>query len=94
MVRRYAHVQPNTVLKNDGLKEYTVTNVHSYDSLTNVEKQSFASLSGQTLYMHGARNDKDGYYDAFFTTNFLVGGERTAYKVSNISFTPSSLPKN
>ena len=35
----YAHAQLNIVPKNDGLKEYTVTNAHPYDSLTNVEKR-------------------------------------------------------
>lgn len=51
----YAHAQLNIVPKNDGLKEYTVTNAHPYDSLTNVEKRSFTSLPGQTLYMHGVK---------------------------------------
>ena len=54
----YAHAQLNIVPKNDGLKEYTVTNAHPYDSLTNVEKRSFTSLPGQTLYMHGVKNDR------------------------------------
>lgn len=58
----YAQAQLNIVPKSDGLKEYTVTNALPYDSLTNVEKRSFASLPGQTLYMHGARNDGDGYW--------------------------------
>ena len=40
----YAQAQLNIVPKSDGLKEYTVTNAHPYDSLTNVEKRSFASL--------------------------------------------------
>ncbi len=40
----YAQAQLNIVPKNDGLKEYTVTNAHPYDSLTNVEKRSFTSL--------------------------------------------------
>ena len=61
----YAHAQLNIVPKNDGLKEYTVTNAHPYDSLTNVEKRSFTSLPGQTLYMHGVKNDRNGYWDAF-----------------------------
>ena len=69
----YAQAQLNIVPKSDGLKEYTVTNALPYDSLTNVEKRSFASLPGQTLYMHGARNDGDGYWDAFYTSNFLAG---------------------
>ena len=56
----YAHAQLNIVPKNDGLKEYTVTNAHPYDSLTNVEKRSFTSLPGQTLYMHGVKNDRNG----------------------------------
>ena len=30
----YAHAQLNIVPKSDGLKEYTVTNAHPYDSLT------------------------------------------------------------
>ena len=67
----YAHAQLNIVPKNDGLKEYTVTNAHPYDSLTNVEKRSFTSLPGQTLYMHGVKNDRNGYWDAFYTVNFL-----------------------
>ena len=58
----YAHAQLNIVPKNDGLKEYTVTNAHPYDSLTNVEKRSFTSLPGQTLYMHGVKNDSNGYW--------------------------------
>ena len=85
----YAQAQLNIVPKSDGLKEYTVTNAHPYDSLTNVEKRSFASLPGQTLYMHGARNDGDGYWDAFYTSNFLAGDDRTVYKAVNISSTPA-----
>lgn len=68
----YAQAQLNIVPKSDGVKEYTVTNAQPYDSLTNVEKRSFASLPGQILYMHGARNDGDGYWDAFYTSNFLA----------------------
>lgn len=78
----YAHAQLNIVPKNDGLKEYTVTNAHPYDSLTNVEKRSFTSLPGQTLYMHGVKNDRNGYWDAFYTVNFLTGDDRTVYKAS------------
>lgn len=85
----YAQAQLNIVPKSDGLKEYTVTNALPYDSLTNVEKRSFASLPGQTLYMHGARNDGDGYWDAFYTSNFLAGDDRTVYKAVNISSTPA-----
>lgn len=85
----YAQAQLNIVPKSDGLKEYTVTNALPYDSLTNVEKRSFASLPGQTLYMHGARNDRDGYWDAFYTSNFLAGDDRTVYKAVNISSTPA-----
>lgn len=51
----YAVAQLNIIPKNDGLKEYTVQNAQPYDSLTNVESRSFASLPGQTLYMHGAK---------------------------------------
>lgn len=69
----YAVAQLNIIPKNDGLKEYTVQNAQPYDSLTNVESRSFASLPGQTLYMHGAKNDSRGYYEAFFTGNFLDG---------------------
>ena len=85
----YAHAQLNIVPKNDGLKEYTVTNAHPYDSLTNVEKRSFTSLPGQTLYMHGVKNDRNGYWDAFYTVNFLTGDDRTVYKAVNISTTPA-----
>lgn len=85
----YAHAQLNIVPKNDGLKEYTVTNAHPYDSLTNVEKRSYASLPGQTLFMHGARNDSRGYYEVFFTGNFLNGGKHPVYKVDGMSVTPA-----
>ena len=85
----YAHAQLNIVPKSDGLKEYTVTNAQPYDSLTNVEKRSFASLPGQILYMHGARNDRDGYWDTFYTSNFLTGDDRTVYKAVNIRSTPA-----
>ena len=85
----YAHAQLNIVPKIDGLKAYTVTNAHPYDSLTNVEKRSFTSLPGQTLYMHGVKNDRNGYWDAFYTVNFLTGDDRTVYKAVNISTTPS-----
>lgn len=90
----YAHAQLNIVPKNDGLKEYTVTNAHPYDSLTNVEKRSFTSLPGQTLYMHGVKNDRNGYWDAFYTVNFLTGDDRTVYKAVNISTTPFLLSSN
>ena len=85
----HAEAQLNIVPKNDGIKEYTVANAQPYDSLTNVEERSFASLPGQTLYMHGARNDGDGYWDAFYTVNFLTGDDRTVYKAVNISTTPA-----
>ena len=81
----YAHAQLNIVPKNDGLKEYTVTNAHPYDSLTNVEKRSFTSLPGQTLYMHGVKNDRNGYWDAFYTVNFLTGDDRTVYIYTKFS---------
>ena len=63
----YAVAQLNIIPKNDGLKEYTVQNAQPYDSLANVDNRSFASLPGQTLYMHGAKNDSRGYYEVFFT---------------------------
>ena len=85
----HAKAQLNIVPQNDEVKEYTVQNAQPYDSLTNVDKRSFASLPGQTLYMHGARNDQDGYWDAFFTANFLTSDERTVYKAVNISVTPA-----
>ena len=85
----HAEAQLNIVPKNDGIKEYTVANAQPYDSLTNVEKRSFAALPGQTLFMHGARNDRDGYWDAFYTSNFLTGDDRTVYKAVNISTTPA-----
>lgn len=84
-----AEAQLNIVPSRDGVKEYTTANAQPYDSLTNVERRSFASLPGQTLYMHGARNDGDGYWDAFYTSNFLTGDERTVYKAVNISSTPA-----
>lgn len=85
----YAEAQLNIVSKNDGLKEYTVQNAQPYDSLVNVDKQSFTSLPGQTLYMHGAKNDSRGYYEVFFTGNFLDGGKYPVYKVEGVSMTPA-----
>lgn len=85
----YAVAQLNIIPKNDGLKEYTVQNAQPYDSLTNVESRSFASLPGQTLYMHGAKNDSRGYYEAFFTGNFLDGKNHPVYKMDGVSVTPA-----
>ncbi len=85
----YAEAQLNIVTRNSGMKEYTVQNAQSYDSLTNVEERSFAALPGQTLYMHGARNDSRGYYDTFFTGNFLAGSGRQVYKDDGLGNTPA-----
>lgn len=85
----YAEAQLNIVTRNSGMKEYTVQNAQPYDSLTNVEERSFASLPGQTLYMHGARNDSRGYYDTFFTDNFLAGSGRQVYKDDGLGNTPA-----
>lgn len=85
----YAEAQLNIVTRNSGMKEYTVQNAQPYDSLTNVEERSFAALPGQTLYMHGARNDSRGYYDTFFTGNFLVGSGRLVYKDDGQGNTPA-----
>lgn len=54
-----------------------------------MEERSFAALPGQTLYMHGARNDSRGYYDTFFTGNFLVGSGRQVYKDDGQGNTPA-----
>ena len=85
----YAEAQLNIVTRNSGMKEYTVQNAQPYDSLTNVEERSFAALPGQTLYMHGARNDSRGYYDTFFTGNVLVGSGRQVYKDDGQGNTPA-----
>ena len=85
----YAVAQLNIIPKNDGLKEYTVQNAQPYDSLTNVESRSFASLPGQTLYMHGAKNDSRGYYEVFFTGNFLDGEKQQVYQMDGVSVTPA-----
>lgn len=85
----YAKAQLNIVPKNDELKEYTVRNAMPYDSLTNVEERSYTSLPGQTLFMHGAGNDSRGYYEVFFTGNFLDGGKHPVYKVDGVSVTPA-----
>lgn len=81
--------QLNIVPKSNGMKEYTLQSAMPYDSLTNVEERSYASLPGQTLFMHGARNDNRGYYEVFFTGNFLDGGKHPVYKVDGISVTPA-----
>lgn len=85
----YAEAQLNIVPQNNGMKEYTVQNALPYDSLANVESRSFASLPGQTLYMHGAKNDSRGYYEVFFTGNFLDGEKHPVYKVDGVSMTPA-----
>ncbi|WP_270629139.1 hypothetical protein [Parabacteroides distasonis] len=64
-------------------------NAQPYDSLTNVESRSFASLPGQTLYMHGAKNDSRGYYEVFFTGNFLDGEKQPVYQMDGVSVTPA-----
>lgn len=85
----YAKAQLNIVSKGNDLKEYTIRNAPTYDSIRNVDKQSVASLPGQTLYMHGARNDKQGYYEAFFTENFLDNKKHPVYKADGVSMTPA-----
>ncbi len=86
----YAEAQLNIVSKGNGLKEYTVHNALPYDSILNVESRSYASLPGQTLFMHGAKNDQNGYYEVFFTGNFLEGGQPPVYKVDGVRVTPAS----
>lgn len=84
----YAKAQLNIMPGNNGIKEYTAENAQPYDSLTDVE--SYAALPGQTLYMHGAgRNDRGGYYEAFFTGNFIMG-KASVYKADNTGNTPAS----
>lgn len=85
----YAKAQLNIVPQNKGMIEYTVKNALPYDSLANVESRSFASLPGQTLYMHGAKNDSRGYYEVFFTGNFLDGEKHPVYKADGVSVTPA-----
>lgn len=84
----HVKAQLNIVKKNDGIKEYTTENSLPYDSIMNLCTESFPSLPGQTLFMHGAKNDQHGYDDTFFTDNFLLD-KRNIYKVDNVCFTPS-----
>lgn len=81
--------QLNIIPQNGGLKEYTIDNALPYDSLSNVDKRSFSSLPGQTLYMHGMKNVNQGYYEVFWTGNFLDGGKYPVYKVNGVSVTPT-----
>ncbi len=81
--------QLNIIPKNSGIKEYSMGNALPYDSIYNVEERSFASLPGQTLYMHGTRNDSRGYYEAFFTDNFLDDGNHQVYKADGLGVTPA-----
>lgn len=85
----HAGAQLNIIPESNGMKEYSMKNALPYDSLTNVEQRSFASLPGQTLFMHGAGNDKNGYYETFFTSNFLTDGNPTTYKTANGGPTPA-----
>lgn len=82
--------QINIVPQSGGLKEYTLQNAIPYDSLTNVEERSYASLPGQTLFMHGAKDDGRGYYEAFFTGNFLDGEKHPIYKGNGTSVTAAN----
>lgn len=81
--------QLNIIPKDSGIKEYTIYNALPYDSIYNVDERSFASLPGQTLYVHGARNDDRGYYEVFFTDNFLEAGKHQVYKADGVSITPA-----
>lgn len=70
--------QLNIIPQNGGLKEYTIDNALPYDSLSNVDKRSFSSLPGQTLYMHGMKNVNQGYYEVFWTGSATVSGTTKA----------------
>lgn len=81
--------QLNIVAKSDGVREYTVHNALPYDSIANIDKYNLASMPGQTLFMHGAKYSDKGYYEAFFTANWLDGGKTPVYKVDGVSITPA-----
>lgn len=85
----HVSAQLNIIPQNGSLKEYTTENVLPYDSLSNVNKRSYASLPGQTLFMHGMKNDDRGYYEVFWTGNFLDGGKYPVYKANGVSITPA-----
>lgn len=85
----YGYAQLNIVPHSDGMKVFTLENVQQYDSLTNVNERSFSFLPGQTLFMHGVGSERKGYYNAFFTTNFLIGEEKTLYKSLKGYYTPA-----
>lgn len=85
----HAKAQLNILSQRNDLKEYTLHNAMPYDSLTNVEERGYVSLPGQTLFMHGAKDDSRGYYEAFFTGNFLDGGKHPVYKEDGVSVTPA-----
>ncbi|MDE6174882.1 MAG: hypothetical protein K2F88_04885 [Duncaniella sp.] len=86
----YAEAQLNIRPQNNGVKEYTVQNAMPYDSLANVDSRTFASLPGQTLYMHGAMDDRGGYHEVFFTGNFFDDEQHPVYKVDGIKVTPAT----
>jgi len=80
--------QVNLIQPSDGIEEYSRENALPYDSLQNITTQSVGSLPGQTLFMQGAKNDGSGYYQMFFTSNFLRS-QATVYHDNKYGFTPA-----
>lgn len=75
-----AQAQLNIISNKPELKEYSVHNAAAYDSLTNISAKNCMALPGQTLFMCGAKNDKSGYVETFFTDNFLTVDNPKKYK--------------
>lgn len=83
-----ATAQLNIVQPGDDITEYTTTNALPYDSLQNISTQSMGCLPGQTLFMQGTKNDESGYFESFYTDNFLLS-EAPIYHGNKYRFTPA-----
>lgn len=84
-----AQAQVNLIQPGDGIEEYGRENAQPYDSLQNITTQSVSSLPGQTIFIQGAPNDGSGYYQMFFTGNFLRT-QTDVFHDNKYQFTPAN----
>src|SRR3712207_2569180 len=84
-----ALAQVNIVQPGDGIEEYSRENALPYDSLQNITTQSVSCLPGQTVFIQGVKNDGSGYFQMFFTDNFLRS-QAAVYHDNRYQFTPAS----
>lgn len=77
------HAQLNIVTPGDGIVEYTIQNAIPYDSLAPFHQSyhNYPKFPGQTLFFQGMKNDTNGYPDAFFSENPLLGKAPTYHRM-------------